>query len=551
MLGRELERFPIVALSSSEVRKIAERRNLEAIFYERHYTRDLFGLESPLVSDRLFFGRSSLMETLVDRLSRGQNSGIFGLRRIGKSSVLRAIERRARETRIASTYYRDLSASSQMPFEGLLHSVALDLMEEHHVGKASRKRFKASRGPYSRQTAAVDFSDDVERLLDHHSVSHRLVLLFDEIESITFGRVSESPHWDDDFLPLWKAIRALHQATQGRFTFVVAGVNPYALEEDTIGGRDNPLFSTVGHFYVKPFKRDTAGIMLHTIGRYMGVSVKRDLVDVLFERYGGHPFLLRRACSLLSKEVGRPGLLTTSLYEQHADDVEAELTLNAIQILNVLARWYPSEYEILEKLAFDDATSYTQARESNSSRANHIVNYGLVDDDGSPTLTVGIVHEALAQRRIRQPLDAQESRDLSDDDASLEIAAAVSLRRNQLEPRLRLRIREGLIFAHGQTRAAARALDALPAPRREALSMYSLDDLFGPDSPLYWNELQAIVDKHWDSYAQLFGEDKPKVLQWFNQVNACRRWDAHAQGQIDPEELAFLQVCFARLESYV
>lgn len=61
------------------------------------YDKDFFGEEKPLVSDLFFFGRKEELKHLYNNYKRNSNSGLFGLRKTGKTSVLNAIIRRLRE----------------------------------------------------------------------------------------------------------------------------------------------------------------------------------------------------------------------------------------------------------------------------------------------------------------------------------------------------------------------------------------------------------------------------------------------------------------------
>ena len=57
------------------------------------YNRDLFALESPLKTEAYFYGRNTLIQKLYDKYKIGEQSGFFGLRKTGKTSVLYALER--------------------------------------------------------------------------------------------------------------------------------------------------------------------------------------------------------------------------------------------------------------------------------------------------------------------------------------------------------------------------------------------------------------------------------------------------------------------------
>jgi hypothetical protein len=63
---------------------------------KNYLIRDLFGYQSPLKQEYFFFGRTQLLEGVIDLHKSGQNSGLFGLRKSGKTSTIYAIQRRAK-----------------------------------------------------------------------------------------------------------------------------------------------------------------------------------------------------------------------------------------------------------------------------------------------------------------------------------------------------------------------------------------------------------------------------------------------------------------------
>jgi hypothetical protein len=57
------------------------------------FTRDLFDRSLPIRNDLQFFGRDALLFDLNDAIVTGQNRGLFGLRKTGKTSVIFKLER--------------------------------------------------------------------------------------------------------------------------------------------------------------------------------------------------------------------------------------------------------------------------------------------------------------------------------------------------------------------------------------------------------------------------------------------------------------------------
>lgn len=543
VLLRETERLPIVAFSFDELTALRNKDELFRAIARQHFSRDLFAMESPLTTDALFFGRDQLVTAMFDRCRAGQNSGIFGLRRIGKTSILNAIERRIRNTNESATVYCDMSSRYMMRWWELLSRLVRDVVAAAGVGSTARRKLRAIRGDYDERGAAVAFHDDVKELLSRLPGKH-LVLLLDEIEYVAFG-VSPASHWQqDDFLPFASALRSTHQSLGGAFTYVFAGVNPYVVETDRIGRYDNPLFSTTRAHFVRPFDFPALREMLLSIGRHMGILAEESFIEAIAVEYGGHPYLTRQACSHLAKSVtDRPGCFSLTLFESHREHVAAQLDRNARQILNVLEEWYPEEYELLRNLALGDVDGFAEfAREAPEFTA-HVEGYGLVRDAQThPALTIRVVEEHL-RRRARD--DERFARTLSADPGSMsqeDVRAEISRRRNALEIQLRSVIGSGLRFRYG-ARAFKVVLEVLPGPRREVVAGYSIDDVF---KHLYFNELVSLLSENWDAFQNYFSHDRDEVMRWLAEINRCRA-DAHAR-DLSMDEFHFVKVCFLRLE---
>jgi hypothetical protein len=535
-LVAEPERPPIVALSSAELLAIRDQNDLRRILTEQLFRRDQFALESPLRSDTTFFGRSDLVSELVDRFRSGQNSGLFGLRRIGKTSILYALGRRLHAGGIAGTAYLDVSSPAvyQLRWWQLLQRFACEIASPLDLQRGDRSKVRALTIDYGEQTGAAHFKSDILTLTSHLPDS-RVALFLDEIEHITFD-LSPASHWTGDFLPLWQTLRSVHQDTMGRFGYIIAGVNAHAIEADRIGSFDNPLFSTTKPFYLGPFDLPTTREMVRKIAKYMGLRFDEALFPLLHQEYGGHPFLVRQACSHLGHSIQiRPGIVSTALFDEKRSAIAVALDRNVRQILNVLAIWYPDEYEMLRLLANGETQTFVEFAQSSAAFTQHVEGYGLVRDARSdPKLSIGLVRSHLgAQKKVVVEAGVHDKE---------EIVVEVSRRRNRIETALRAMLRDGLRFAHGK-KAMTVAISAIPDERRAVLNQFAYADVW---KELYFKELSVILDKNYSDFQKRLAEDKSSVLQWLDQVNRCRV-DAHAKKLCD-DDLAFLRVCFRRLE---
>jgi Novel STAND NTPase 1 len=532
------ERPPILGLSREDLASLHTADDLRSLFFSTLYARDLFGLESPLRSDTTFFGRDEVVSQLLDRFRSGQNSGLFGLRRIGKTSVLYALRRRAESGEIAGSTYLDVSnpAVYQGRWYALLQRVIREFAAPLDLQRAERSRIRALNVEYNEREAASHLKADVLRLAAHYP-GNRLLLLLDEIEHITFG-ISPAPHWSADFLPLWQTMRSVHQDTQAQFGFVLAGVNPHILETDRVDSWDNPLFSTTKAFYLGPFDLPELRTMVRTVGKFMAMRVEEGLYQRLLDEYGGHPFLVRQACSHLSKKLKeRPATLTGALFEQERSTISVSLEKNVRQILNVLAIWYPDEYELLRLLARGDRATFMAFAEDRATFTEHVEGYGLVRDARlDPKLRIGLVRAFLAKVPKTTAMNQVSTSEHE------EVQAEVSRRRNAIERELRRVLHNGLQYSSGN-KAASAALAALPENRRAVLQQYSYRDLW---EQLYFNEVIAVLRNNWSAFDKFFSADRDQIMRMLEHINASRT-DAHARS-LDEEALGYLRICFRKFE---
>ena len=231
MLASDPDRAAMIGLSTHEVYGSVGSANLLQFVQQRHFTRDLFAVESPLDHDAQFFGRERTIAELSGRLKAGQNSGLFGLRRIGKTSVLFALQRRTFSSGIATGHYRDLSSAYHLRWWDLLALLIRESADQLNVGKTTRRNLRAFEG-YEERTAPVHFGHDVEALTKH-AKGNRLAFFLDEFEYVTFD-LSPQEHWKNDFLSMATTMRSVHQNSKGKFCYVIAGVNPYGLEHERV-----------------------------------------------------------------------------------------------------------------------------------------------------------------------------------------------------------------------------------------------------------------------------------------------------------------------------
>lgn len=510
---------------------------------------DLFGMTSAITSDKYFFGRNALVQSLINRaIVQRENSGLFGLRKTGKTSVLMAIQRRLEERPVLAVYFECSNPGIHSArWWSVLEAISNKLFE----GAGPEARQKRPRREYSESMAGASFSDDIQTLLKDSGRAN-IFLMLDEIEFVTHGLSGAlGQHWDVDFLPFWQTLRAVHQETGGALVFLVAGVNPACVEYSHFGETPNPIFQLATPHFLEPFSVAQVKEMVQSIGRYAGMDFQEDVWNYLHTTYGGHPFLTRIACSEVWRTADRfnpdhLAYVTKDDFDTRATEIRARLAPPIRDILLSLIWWYPEEYDLLRILASGDADfvkSYIQQEPRSIFR---FAQYGVLRIDDPSTFAIADVREFLVNfgesyKRQLSPFSRSDvSPEFLPQSPDLPVLARLFEKRAAVEIKLRTAILLYLNvkYTFEADRVAKRIVKSLlPTPERPAPG-----DLFIGRTPqsaiiqLYCPDLKAIVLDNWEVFSPLFDGKKERFDMNMDTVNKARRMDAHVRS-FTPEEI--------------
>ena len=264
-LSRDNNDWVLVPISSRELKKGASPFLIRSKIASKVGQFDLFGMSSPIKHDKYFYGRDPIVQELLQRsYIKKEHSGLFGLRKTGKTSVLFALQRRLADKDAVAEY---IDCQSPGVYGSrwwvLLQELALRLTK-------STPGISVSNAQFSPDEAANTFVRTVKQIKETTTKS-QVVLLLDEIEFITPGISNNlGKHWDIDHLPFWQTIRAASQETGGFISFVVAGVNPSSVEQPYFEEAPNPIFQLAVPFYLEPLNQEGVREMVRAIGKYSG-----------------------------------------------------------------------------------------------------------------------------------------------------------------------------------------------------------------------------------------------------------------------------------------
>ncbi len=355
------------------------------------YGRDLFDFRLPLEHDTYFFGRDAEVLAYREAIRRGENRGLFGLRKTGKTSLLFKVERVLRSDELADVIYVDCKSPS---IRTLRWYELIDYLSSKMPG--TRKQEANLKG-----ASPATISDHFNHCVHKSTSNKRLVLIFDEIEYISPLAVLDL-HWRQDFVAFWQTIWSCQSRHRG-MTAILAGVNPTVTEESVYEGVQNPLFGIVSSQYLKGLNLADTRRMLRTLGKRMGLNFAADAVDYLQHRYGGHPYLTRIACSfintsLVKEKANRPVDVTHTMLVGDELVRDSDLSFYCEHVVSELRQFYEHEYQMLELLAGRHIADFVELARDGS-EVKHLRDYGLLGEKmGLPAIIVPVIERYVAGR---------------------------------------------------------------------------------------------------------------------------------------------------------
>lgn len=530
----------VVPFTYDEFKQRSSNEFMKNRFKEYFFTRDLFAFQSELKKDLYFFGRNEIVHKLVTKHNSNENSGLFGLRKTGKTSIIHGIRRVLLSENILSVIINCQSPDFNLKnWNKALFYIIRQIKEQNSiVQKVRDENF------YFGDKAVESFEKDLKNVLSK-SKSKSILIIFDEIEHITY-EVSHIDHWKKgyDFLTFWQAIRSVFQKENSLFTFLIAGTNPKSIEFTTINGTDNPIFELIPKdAFVPSFSVNQIEEMVSHLGKIMGLTFDETIFSRLKEDFGGHPFLIRQVCSYIHKCVtaDRPARVDKIIYEKAKNEYNKRNATYNEMILEVLKNFYNDEYQMLEFLALGDIQTFKEFASISPTYTNHLLGYGIIDENNAEYyFKIESIRDYLSEKKKYKKIGLTQQDKLKE----------ISERRNSLEPKLRTLIRQIIFSKQGENEAKKIVLNIMGTERERKYYSKTLKEIFdGDKSIIYFDDLRKVVCKEWNNFENIFGKNKSEFDTYMTNVNKYRK-DAHAKN-ISDDDMALFRVSISKLEEYV
>lgn len=393
----ELIVVPIDASNSDEARiKAAIVRELR----DRLGARDLYRTQNPVVGDD-FFGRSSLLRSMTAALEGDQNIAVLGLRRSGKTSVLRELRRQVINRRIVMTIsdFQMLDASSIGEFPASIASALNeDLKRARDSGLDVWSGTESQRE--TRGMTLTGLSDRIKQVASRNATL-RFVIAVDEVESAAVI-AKQNPQ------AVRSLLGALRSAAQSRdnVSLMFSGVANRMFRRSSLDADntvDNPMFGQVSSVHLTSFNEDETAALIRDLGTIMLLEWEREAIEEVHRRTGGYPYFVRDLAATIASRA------RTRLPAGHDADSDT-VPISAIDVGAVWEVWsksagetwqgissalrghYPEAADLLDQgLTESEVNEWVSADPEAGQAADDLVALGLFERKGaeiiySPTL---------------------------------------------------------------------------------------------------------------------------------------------------------------------
>ena len=244
------------------------------------------------------------LETQIQRyIDQGQPFGLFGLRRVGKTSMLFEMGRRLSFGHACVSVQKSQNYISRSIWTVFLAAMKDWIQALHRLKVEPEKLSLVEAHVLSQEHIDVEFLEEgVTRILHLLPEKMRLVLFLDDADEFlpsASGQYNRFPDWRE-FLAF---LRMLFYDSEGRFVLGVAAFGS-EIAYDTFGESSlNPWWRQIVPIVLRPFTHSECNQMVQDIGAMNAVYYTSDALDLLYEGTSGHPQVTRELCARLTEQV--------------------------------------------------------------------------------------------------------------------------------------------------------------------------------------------------------------------------------------------------------
>lgn len=338
------------------------------------------------VSGDEFFGRHSTLRALTTELRSGRVTGVFGLRKTGKTSLLNELGRLFVLGDPEKCIYvlQDLEVLPSAPAEKIPQLVS-------DVANQLRTAF-SRQGIRTYELSQITGSSSTGELRQAISASlkrglggdKQVVLALDEIESL----VGSDPGDQDSLSAVpefFGALRALVQENPN-FNVVISGITTAPISMPTLFGRENPLFAWAKPTFLSGISGSESDRMIQALGSRMAARWTQPALQRVYSLAGGQVFLTRSLAGFVASQLTEV-IAEREISEELVNQNYAHWRRTAVALvdgmIDSLNRFYPDELAVLQ-IGLEQG-SFRELEDDYSGELANLINLGVLIDSG-PTV---------------------------------------------------------------------------------------------------------------------------------------------------------------------
>ncbi len=357
------------ALASPNVDCYFSLKSLEQKYLGRfNYYDENNAIEDP----NWFFGRLVETDEIIARLKAHQHAGIFGMRKIGKSSLLSHLRQRlAKESvPVASIGLQSGSIDPQQSLCEIIQKLGSAIKALGVQNIPESQLLKTSHSPSS---LGQVFKNDIRALWDivrREIRSPIMVVTIDEAERLLpqQGNLETYQKYDSFFAP----IRDLSQNERCLLSVVTAEQPSIRAEFDPQFGT-NTMFELYDERYLSCFNYEECEDMIVTIGNLMSIEYSPESLQRIFAESGGHPYIARALCACIANDCRAK--------EVAVQDVDAAINTTLGKLKEYFRAWQKKLSDVEQEVVVAILKTHALPPQTNDERIDaceHLQKQGII-----------------------------------------------------------------------------------------------------------------------------------------------------------------------------
>lgn len=243
-----------------------------------------------------------------------------------------------------------------------------------------------------------------------------------------------------------------------------------------------------------------------------------------------------KVCSQINRDLNarkviRPTKISIYSYNLKCDEYRQGMTSVIEQILGVITNYYPSEFELLKKLALDGRNAFKKELALGEKGIQHLVGYCIIKKvDGEYFIRIKSIEEYIKNKFVYDStLNKQKDK-----------RARINIRRDSIEEKLRSIILFSLQSKYGRKakEQLISIVDKTTTDVTQKTKMLNAPSLKSAIEELYLSQIKIVMEKDWKSYSMIF-PDKSKFEAYMDILNRSRTVGAHTRSVSSDDEILY------------